>query len=37
MMECGWIICLMDKGEWYIKMEMFIKECGLWEKGAVMV
>lgn len=36
MMGFGLMINLMDKEEWFMQMEMFIKECGLWEKEADM-
>ncbi len=37
MMVCGWIIYLMVKEEWYLKMEMFIKVCGFKVKEVAMV
>ena len=35
-MVCGWTIFLMDREEWYTRMEMSTKVCGIWEKEAVM-
>lgn len=33
-MECGWTANLMERVVWFTPTEMFMKECGLWERGA---